>query len=81
MPTKAELEHMGPTELAVLCSKIAESPTATSAEADQARDLKFDWAKLMTPPSSSFQEQETKEAEIEKWKRKAVSFLSVMLPE
>ena len=40
MPTKEALEQMGPTELAVLCGKIAESPTASSIEADQARNMK-----------------------------------------
>jgi hypothetical protein len=78
--TKQELESMGPTHLAVLCGKVAESPTAGSVEADQGRDLRNDWAKLMTPPSSNLQEQRTKESEIEKWKRKAVSFLAAVLP-
>ncbi len=45
--TKEELERMGPTQLAVLCGKVAESPTAGSVEADQGRDLKYDWAKLI----------------------------------
>lgn len=38
MPTREDLERLAMTELAVLCGKVAESPSASSVEADQARD-------------------------------------------
>jgi len=81
--TKKDLDSMAPTELAVLCGKVAESPSASSVEADQGRDLKSEWATLiasMTPPSSILREQQEKERKIEIWKRKAVSFLVAVLP-
>jgi hypothetical protein len=83
MTTKKELESMAPSVLAAICSRVAESPSASSLEADQARALKSEWATLtasMTPPSSILKEQQEKERKIEIWKRKAVSFLAVVLP-
>jgi hypothetical protein len=78
--TKEGLERFGPTMLAVLCGKVAESPSAGYVEADQAWELKRDWAKLVRPPSMDLREQQALEAEIVKWKRKAVSFLAAVLP-
>jgi len=83
MPTKEALERLGPTELAVLCGKIAESPTASSIEADQARDMKREWALLnisVTPPPPTLQAQKDYEAKMERLKRKMVSFLAAVLP-
>jgi hypothetical protein len=83
MTTKKELESLSPTELAVFCSKVSESPSASSVEADQGRELKHEWATLiasMTPPSSILKEQQEQERKIEIWKRKAVSFLAAVLP-
>ncbi len=37
---KEAFEQMGPTELVVLCGKVAESPTASSKEADLTREMK-----------------------------------------
>jgi len=83
MTTKKDLESMAPSVLAALCNNVAESPSASSVEADQARDLKLEWATLvasMTPPSSVLKEQQEKEQKLEIWKRKAVSFLAAVLP-
>ena len=83
MPTKEELERMDMTQLAVLCQKVAESPMAGSVEADQGREMKHEWALLiqsMTPPSFVLKEQQAKEAELEKLKRRMVSFLAAVLP-
>jgi hypothetical protein len=77
--TKEKLESLGPTKLAVLCGKVAESPSADSVEADQAWNLKRDWAKLVRPPSMDLREQRALEAEIVKWQRRAVSFLAAVL--
>jgi hypothetical protein len=77
--TKERLDAIGPTRLAVLCGKVAESPSADSIEADQAWDLKREWTKLMRPPSMNLEEQRAIEAEIVKWKQKAVSFLAAVL--
>ena len=82
MPTKEELERMGMTQLAVLCQKVAESPTAGSVEADQGREMKHEWALLiqsMTPPAS-LREHQAKEAELEKLKQRMVSFPAAVLP-
>ena len=83
MPTREKLEGMGTTELAVLCGKVADSPTASSVEADQARDMKHEWALLIaseTPPSPSLQARKDYEAKMERLKRKMVSFLAAVLP-
>ncbi len=39
---KREPEHMSFSQLDVLCERIAKSPSASSIEADQARDLRND---------------------------------------
>lgn len=73
---------MAPSVLAVLCGEVAESPAASSVEADQARDLKSEWATLtvsMVTRSSVLKEEQEKERKIESWKRKAVSFLAAVL--
>jgi len=83
MPTKEALEQMGPTELAVQCGKVAESPTASSIEADQARDMRQEWALLnvsVTPHPPSLQAQKDYEAKMERLKRKMVGFLSAVQP-
>jgi hypothetical protein len=78
--TKEDLERFGPCRLELLCTKVAESPSAGCLEADQAWDLKREWTLLMRPPSMDLQEQRALETEIVKWKRKAISFLAAVLP-
>jgi hypothetical protein len=83
MPTKEELERMDMTQLAVLCQKVSESPTADPVEADQGRQLKQEWAFLihsMTPPLPALKDQQANEAEVERLKRRMVSFLAAALP-
>lgn len=83
MPTKEDLERMAMPLLAVLCGKVAEDPKASSVEADQARDMKQEWALLVaseTPPSPSLEVHKEYEAKMERLKRKMVSFLAAVLP-
>jgi hypothetical protein len=83
MPTKEELERMDLTQLAVLCQKVAESPTASGEAADQARSMKQEWTLLIhatTPPLPDLKEQKAREAEMERLKRRMVSLLAAVLP-
>lgn len=71
-PTKDEMERMGPTELAALCGKVAESPTASSLEADQSREMKAEWEKLAYSVNMPQEEYKRKK---ELLMRKTASFL------
>jgi hypothetical protein len=62
-----------------LALKVAESPTTGSVEAAQGREMNHEWALLiqsMTPPLPTLKEQQLKEEELERLKRRMVSFLA-----
>jgi hypothetical protein len=83
MPTRYELENMGMAELAEWCGKVAERPTASSVEADQAREFKGDWELLRaegTPPIGPPKDQKYYEARIERLRLRMVELLCVALP-
>jgi hypothetical protein len=81
MLTKVEIQSLGPTELAVLCGKVAESPSATALEADQAREMKGEWASLnVSAPRPNLKEQQAIEAKMERLRQKMITFLAAVLP-
>ena len=81
VPARDELERLSTFSLAVLCEKAAESLSATSVAANQARDMKREWQVLiasMTPPPSTLNEDF--EAKRDKLRRKMISFLTASSP-
>ncbi len=82
MPTKKELECRDFTDLAVLCGKVADSPSADSITAEKAWKLKREWVLLIakeTPPPPSLKEQQEIEAQKESLKKRIAEFLAVNL--
>ncbi len=82
MPTKQELEGCEVTELAVLCGKVADSPSSDSVTAEKARQLREEWRKLIlaiTPPLRVFKEQQEVETKLELLKARMAEFLARIL--
>lgn len=79
--TKKELERFSAGQLSALCVKVSESQSASSVDADQARDLINDWKKLTntsTPPRPSAKEQQDIQAEMGKLHLRMVAFLNAL---
>ncbi|MBI3670975.1 MAG: hypothetical protein HY237_14490 [Acidobacteria bacterium] len=82
MPPKQELERRDLTELAVLCGKIAERPSADSETIETARGLKEEWVLLVareTPPLPELRLQQEVERQKESLKGRMVDFLAGVL--
>ncbi len=85
MPTKQELERMSFSELDALLRKVAENPSASSVEADQARGLQKELELLKHSESSDVPHPVLSgktiiEAREESLKRHSVNFLLATLP-
>ena len=77
VPTRDELERLSTFSLALLCEKAAKSHSATSAPANQAREMKREWELLMasmTPRPSTLEGHKDFEAKRDKLRRKMISF-------
>jgi hypothetical protein len=58
VPTKGELESLGPTELAALCQRVADNPPLYSTgAANEAFELKLEWVSLQMPPDSDYMKE------------------------
>ena len=74
-----ELERLDLNMLAMYCLRVAESPAATSLQAEQARKLKTEWAVFIGhihPPRPRLGSQEDIEAYGKELKQRMVSFLA-----
>jgi len=82
MRTKQELEPKDLTELAVLCGKVADSPSTDSVTREKAQGLKQEWVLLIareTPPLSELRAQREVEAQKESLKKRMVELLAATL--
>jgi hypothetical protein len=79
MLEKEELQRLRTTQLAVLCGRVAESPITSSLKADQARDLKDEWALLVAyvTPAGSLRIVHDYDSKIDRLRYKMLSFLSL----
>jgi hypothetical protein len=86
MPTKQNLEHMSFSGLNALLRKVAENPSASSVEADQARGLQNEIIELLKHPKSPndphpvLSGKTIIEAREESLKRRVVDFLLATMP-
>jgi len=68
---------MHPTELAVLCQRVADNPGAYLAEAsEEACKLKLEWAKLQSQPNPNYAIQRKIEQQKDHLRRRMIEFLS-----
>ena len=80
MRTKQELEKLPTTQLAVMCSKVADDPKRYSeAGSEKALKLKTEWASLQTPPQPSLMDQRKKEAQLQTLHNSMAEFLAGIL--
>jgi hypothetical protein len=80
MTSILELKRTGPSELAVLCQRVADNPGAYLAEAaEEASKLKLEWEKLQSPPSLNFGIQRKIELQKDHLGRRMVEFLAGVL--
>jgi hypothetical protein len=80
MPSKLELERAGPTELAVLCQRVADNPGAYLVEGVQeASRLKLEWQELQLPPNLNYAVQRQIELQKDHLRRRMVKFLAETL--
>jgi hypothetical protein len=81
MLTKKELENYSTTELAVMCSKIADDPEHyTQVGADQAWELKREWASLQTAPEPSLNDERNKQAQLSRLHKRMAEFIVGIQP-
>jgi hypothetical protein len=68
---------MHPTELAVLCQRVADNPGAYLAEASgEASKLKLEWAKLQSQPHPHYAVQRKIEQQKDHLRRRMIEFLT-----
>jgi len=80
MPSMQELERTGPTELAVMCQRVADNPGAYLAvAAEQASKLKLEWEKLQSFPNPNYVLQRKIEQQKDHLRRRMVGFLAGIL--
>ena len=80
MKKQEELEKLPTTQLAVMCSRVADdSENYSEAGAEKALKLKTEWASLQTPPDLSVKDQQAKEAELSKLHNRMAEFLAGIL--
>jgi hypothetical protein len=80
MPSKQELERMPPTELAVLCQRVADNPAAYLTEAsEEASQLKLEWAKLQSQPNPNYAVQRKIEQQKDNLRIRMIEFLTSTL--
>lgn len=79
MPTKQDLESKGPTELAVLCQRVAENPSQYPAPISaEASKLFREWVSLQTAPDPDYPKQQRIEEQRRNLKGRMVQFLSTI---
>jgi hypothetical protein len=77
MPTISELERESPTELAVLCQRVADHPSNYSQPvAEAAFKLKLEWTSLAGARHFSLKEQTENEAQMKSLHRRMAEFLA-----
>jgi hypothetical protein len=77
MPSKQELERMHPSDVAVLCQRVADNPGAYLAEAsEEASGLRLEWAKLQSQPNPNYAVQRKIEQQKDHLRRRMVEFLT-----
>jgi hypothetical protein len=80
MTSMLELERTDPSELAVLCQRVADNPGAYLADAsEEASGLKSEWEKLQSPPSLNVTVQRKIEQQKDQIGRRMVIFLARVL--
>ena len=80
MPTKRELESKGPVELAMLCQKVADNPSAYSNSiSSNARKLIIEWQPLQTRSDPDYEKQKKLEAQKMALKNRMAEFLPAIL--
>jgi hypothetical protein len=80
MPTRQDLENMGPAELSTWCDKVADSPSASHVAADQARALKHEWALIQRASDPDLKVEKKKERDLKLWKDKAIALIAALPP-
>ena len=80
MPTRQELENMGPAEVSTWCDKITESPNADPVARDQAWQLKRDWTALQSPSDPDVNMEKEKQKKLRIWKDEAVALIAALPP-
>jgi hypothetical protein len=79
MPKMGELERLDLNMLAIYCLRVAESAATNSLQAEQARQLKTEWALFIghvRPPLPGLDSQEAIETYGKELKQRMVSFLA-----
>jgi hypothetical protein len=77
MASKQELERKLPTELAVLCQRVADNPGAyLAAAAEEASKLRLEWAKLQSQPNPNYAVQRKIEQQKDHLRRRMIEFLA-----
>jgi hypothetical protein len=80
MPTKEELAGKSATELAVLCQRVADNPSAyTASISSNAHKLRMEWLPLQTGREPDYEKQKTIEAQRAALKNRMVEFLAGIL--
>lgn len=80
MLSRQELEQKGPIELAIMCQRVADNPSAyTTAVSDQALKLKLEWMSLQTSPDPDLEKQRAIEAKKEALNKRMAEFLAGIL--
>ena len=68
---------MHPSDVAVLCQRVADNPGAYLAEAsEEASGLKLEWAKLQAQPNPNYAVQRKIEQQKDHLRRRMVEFLT-----
>jgi hypothetical protein len=77
MASKQELERKLPTELAVLCQRVADNPGAyLAAAAEEASKLRLEWAELQSQPNPNYAVQRKIEQQKDHVRRRMIEFLA-----
>jgi hypothetical protein len=77
MASKQELERKLPTELAVLCQRVADNPGAyLAAAAEEASKLRLEWAELQSQPNPNYAVQRKIEQQKDHLRRRMIEFLA-----
>jgi hypothetical protein len=77
MSSQQELEKLDTTELAVLCQKIADSPSVYTEQGSvRAFELKLEWRTLQSSPEPALEKEQEKEAQLALLKIRMTEFLA-----
>ena len=76
MPTKDTLERKSLRELAVLCGKVADIPSADSIAVERAHALRMEWVQLQRPPRPALNQQQKIKAQQESLRKRMAEFLT-----